>query len=119
MTPSARIQKLRADADLLRAYGQRSAARLLLNVAADLETDLAELESTPIGRAAFAQAAGVHPDSVTRAVRSGRVTLTVGDVSKVQPHRKRAAAPSQEPGSPSTLDRFSRRAVATSSRGRT
>jgi hypothetical protein len=56
----------------------------------------------------------VHPDSVTRSVRAGRVSLTVGDVSKVQAHRKRQPALPAS-GAPSNLDRFSRRAVASSS----
>jgi hypothetical protein len=121
MTPRDRIQQLRAHADVFAFHGADDRARMLLNLADELEQDLEELEATPIGRAAFAKAAGVHPDSVTRAVRTRRVSLTVGDVSKVQPHKKRNAQretvlpPS---ASSSNLDRFSRRAVASSSKGR-
>lgn len=121
MTPHARIQQLRAHADVFALYGADGRARMLLNLADELEADLAELEATPIGRAAFAQAAGVHPDSVTRAVRAKRVSLTVGDVSKVQAHKKRvirSEPPLPSSATSSNLERFSRRAVASSSRGR-
>lgn len=67
------VTEWRSRAQLLRAHGAKAPARAIDHLATELEATLARAADELLTPTAAAHETGLHPDSVTRLIRSGKL----------------------------------------------
>jgi acyl-CoA reductase-like NAD-dependent aldehyde dehydrogenase len=107
------MSRWRAEAATLRSNFDERAARLLEKHADDLAEAIAAELDEPLDVQAAAAEAGVHPETIKRAVRSGQVE-NVGTPGRVRVRRRDLP---RRPGRGASFAELAREAVASRGQG--